>query len=147
MLSPPPDAMFYSLRLLVLSLLVPQKAFRSMAIENLALRQQLSTYLHNRNRPRISSFGKIFWMFLSKVSPSWKETLVIVKPETVVGWHRKGFKLFWRWHLRQRVQAEGHKSCHRRGCHRAKIPLAKSIRGTGNWINQARMPQPLYRSR
>jgi hypothetical protein len=39
---------------------------------------------------------------LKKVWPKWSEAFVIVKPETVIGWHRKGFKLFWRWKSRKR---------------------------------------------
>jgi hypothetical protein len=50
-----------------------------------------------RLRPR----DRVFWVFLSRLWPRWKDALVIVKPETVIGWHRQGFRLFWKW-----------KSCH-----------------------------------
>jgi hypothetical protein len=44
----------------------------------------------------------LFWVLLSKLWGNWKGTLVIVKPETVVKWHRKGFKLFWKYKSRSR---------------------------------------------
>ena len=65
------------------------------AIVELALRQQLATFAEKGRRPRISPADRGFWVFLSKVLLEWKEILVIVQPETVVRWHRKGFRLYW----------------------------------------------------
>jgi putative transposase len=73
--------------------------FRSrskQAIVELALRQQLATFAEKGRRPRITPSDRGFWVFLSKVLSEWKEILVIVQPETVVRWHRKGFRLYWR---------------------------------------------------
>jgi len=42
---------------------------------------------------------KLFWVLMSKSWPRWKETMVIVKPDTVVRWHREGFRLYWRWNV------------------------------------------------
>ena len=73
--------------------------FRSrskQAIVELALRQQLATFAQKGRRPRITPAGRSFWVLLSRVWPGWKEILVIVQPETVVRWHRKGFRLYWR---------------------------------------------------
>ena len=73
--------------------------FRSrnnQAIVELALRQQLATYALKGPKPRITSVDRIFWAFLSRTWSGWKEVLVIVQPDTVVRWHRKGFRLYWR---------------------------------------------------
>ena len=66
------------------------------AIVELALRQQLATYSQKGRRPRIAPADRTFWVFLSQLWSGWKETLVIVQPATVVRWHRKGFRLYWR---------------------------------------------------
>ncbi len=44
----------------------------------------------------------LFWVLLSRLWPAWREALVIVKPETVIAWHRKGFRLLWTWKSRRR---------------------------------------------
>ena len=62
---------------------------------NLALRHQLSCLRHRRKRARLRPLDRAFWAVLSQVWGRWRELLVMVKPSTVVGWHRKGFKLFW----------------------------------------------------
>jgi transposase InsO family protein len=73
--------------------------FRSQneqAIVELALRQQLATYSQKKSRPKITQIDRSFWVVLSRFWPGWKEALVIVQPETVIRWHRKGFRLYWR---------------------------------------------------
>ena len=73
--------------------------FRSrneQALIELALRQQLATYALKGSRPEIAPVDRAFWVFVSQIWSGWKETLVIVQPETVVRWHRKGFRLYWR---------------------------------------------------
>ena len=73
--------------------------FRSreeQAIIELALRQQLSVYAQNRPRHRQSPLDRAFWVALSRRWPHWKNHLVIVRPETVVRWHRNGFRRYWR---------------------------------------------------
>jgi transposase InsO family protein len=62
----------------------------------LALRQQLAAYAQARSRPRLTFLDRAFWVALHRLWPRWKEVLVIVKPETVIRWHRKGFRLYWR---------------------------------------------------
>jgi transposase InsO family protein len=69
---------------------------KKQAIVELALRQQLATYARARTRPRLTSLDRAFWVALHRLWPRWKEVLVIVKPETVIRWHRKGFRLYWR---------------------------------------------------
>ena len=73
--------------------------FRSrneQAIIELALRQQLATYAHRGPKPLITPVDRAFWVFLSRSWSDWKQALVIVQPNTVVRWHRKGFRLYWR---------------------------------------------------
>jgi putative transposase len=74
---------------------------KDLALENLALRQQLAIYEQKRPHPRMSSPDKLFWVLMSRSWSRWKETLVIVKPDTVVRWHREGFRLYWRWKSRR----------------------------------------------
>ncbi len=69
---------------------------RALVLENLALRQQLAVYKRVHERPRIRSTDRAFWVWLSKLWDGWKTPLPIVRPETVIRWHRQGFKLYWR---------------------------------------------------
>ena len=73
--------------------------FRSreeQAIVELALRQQLAVYAQKRPRPKLSLLDRAFWVALSRLWPRWKNHLVVVRPETVVRWHRNGFRRYWR---------------------------------------------------
>jgi putative transposase len=79
--------------------------FRSRAetaLEVLALRQQVAVLKRKRPRPPLSSLDRLFWTVLRQTWARWRDVLVIVKPETVVGWHRAGFRLYWRWKSRPR---------------------------------------------
>ena len=68
---------------------------RELALENLALRQQLAILRRARpKRLRLKCADKIFWAWLSSVWAHWSDALVIVRPDTVVRWHRRGFRLF-----------------------------------------------------
>jgi len=74
-------------------------AFRSredLILENLALRQQLLTLRTRRPRRRLSALHKLFWIVLRRLWAGWKKPLILVTPRTVVGWHRAGFRLYWR---------------------------------------------------
>jgi putative transposase len=66
------------------------------AVVELALRQQLATYAQTGSKPRLTPVDRAFWVALFRFWPRWKDTLVIVKPDTVIRWHRKGFLLYWR---------------------------------------------------
>jgi hypothetical protein len=83
---------------------------RSLALENLALRQQLATYTRRENRPRLKPQARAFWVALSKVWQGWRSPLVLVKPATVIAWHRRGYQRYWSWKSgkpgRPRVPAE-----------------------------------------
>jgi putative transposase len=75
---------------------------RDLALENLALRQQLAIFKLRHPRPRLRPTDRIFWVWLSKIWVSWRETLIIVKPETVIAWHRQTFRFYWRWLSRRK---------------------------------------------
>jgi hypothetical protein len=81
---------------LLLNILFGFKKKLDLTLENLALRQQLATMKRSIKRPRFRRRDRLFWILLSRFWNDWRKTLIIVKPETVVKWHRKGFKLFWR---------------------------------------------------
>ena len=66
-----------------------------LAIENLALRQQVAVLAERRPRPRLSAMDRLFWVSLRRLWSRWADVLVIVQPDTVVRWHRLGFRLFW----------------------------------------------------
>ena len=69
---------------------------RALVLENLALRQQLAVYKRVQKRPRLRSTDRAFWVLLSRLWNHWKTPLILVRPETVIRWHRQGFKLYWR---------------------------------------------------
>ena len=69
--------------------------------EILALRQQVAVLKRKRPRPLLRKADRVFWVILSCLWPGWRRALVIVRPETVIGWHRKGFRLFWTWKSRR----------------------------------------------
>ena len=66
-----------------------------MVIENLALRQQLAVLKEKGPRPHLTWLDRGFWVLLRKLWPEWSNALVIVKPATVVQWHRRGFRWLW----------------------------------------------------
>jgi len=67
-----------------------------LVLENLALRQQLAILARRRPRRRLCALDRAFWVGLAKRWPGWRDTLAIVRPATVIRWHRLGFRLFWR---------------------------------------------------
>ena len=72
----------------------------AVALENLALRHQLLVLQRSVDRPRLARWDRVFWVWLSRVWVSWRSSLVIVQPATVLAWHRRGFQLYWRWKSR-----------------------------------------------
>lgn len=95
------------LRLLrLLSGLLPRnlRSRQSLLLENLALRQQLTVLTRKHPHPRLPAPDKLFWVLLSRIWPGWKRALLLLQPDTVVGWHRAGFKLYWRWLSRPKAR-------------------------------------------
>jgi len=75
---------------------------QALTIENLALRQQLAVFKYRHPRPRLTDADRLFWVVMSQIWVDWRESLHIVQPETVVRWHRQGFRYYWRWKSRRR---------------------------------------------
>ena len=74
---------------------------RELLLENLALRQQLSVLqATSHRRLQLTNLDRAFWTLLRHRWSEWKRALVIVQPETVVRWHRQGFKYYWQWKSR-----------------------------------------------
>lgn len=70
--------------------------------ETLFLRQQLRLYVERGVRPRISNRQRLALVLLSRFVHDWRSALVVVRPETLVRWHRNTWRLFWRWKSRPR---------------------------------------------
>ena len=63
-------------------------ARRNLLLENLALRQQLAVFKRRHPKPRLNLLDKLFWVSARRIWSEWKDSLIVVAPETVVGWHR-----------------------------------------------------------
>jgi len=87
----------------------------TVALENLALRHQLAVLQRSVSRPRLSRWDRILWVWLSGVWASWRSSLVIVQPATVLAWHRRGFQLYWR--RKSGVRPVGRPSINAEACH------------------------------
>ena len=68
----------------------------NLTAENIALRHQLVVLKRKQNRPEIKNRDRLFWVILSRIWPGWRSAVLIVQPDTVVRWHRRAFKLYWR---------------------------------------------------
>jgi putative transposase len=80
--------------LVTLSLIFRSRA--ALELENLALRHQIDVLQRAaRKRPRLSPLDRLFWVWLSRIWSDWRSVLAIVQPDTVLAWHRRGFRLFW----------------------------------------------------
>ena len=87
------------LRVLAILISTVRAATQSRAdllLEVAALRQQLEVYRRQVKRPKLERHDRVFWIWLRRHWPRWKSALVIVKPDTVRKWHRRGYKAYWR---------------------------------------------------
>src|SRR5438552_17254294 len=82
----------------------------AIAVENLFLRKQFSLYIERKTKPRRATNSVRFTLARLSGFFDWSNALTIVKPDTVIRWHRKGFRLFWKWKSRSpgrpRIPAE-----------------------------------------
>ena len=85
-------------------LLLAFRARHSLVLENLALRHQIVVLQRSSKRPRLKMRDRVFWVLLSRIWSGWRESLSFVKPETVIRWHRRGFRLYWTWKSRRTGQ-------------------------------------------
>jgi putative transposase len=91
----------------ILSALVSIFAFRfrsraALELKLIALQHQLAVLRRQRpGRPQLSSLDRLLWVLLYRIWPQVINAMALVKPSTVVQWHRGGFRLFWRWRSRR----------------------------------------------
>ena len=113
-----------------------------MELENLALRHQLHVLRRQRpGRLRLFIFDRWLWVWLYRLWPRCLDTMMLVKPATVIQWHRQGFRLYWRWRSRSgrpSVDREQHSDL--AGCGQKRISV--SIR----WIQFNGFLDPLARA-
>src|SRR2546423_8278220 len=89
--------LIFLLRLLVL----PSKPECRLEAENAALRQQVAVLQRKvRGRVRLTNSDRLFFVLLYRWFPSILKTMTIIQPETLVRWHRAGFRRYWRWEAR-----------------------------------------------
>ena len=69
---------------------------QDLTLESLMLRQQLNIYKRKSRRPKLENIDRIILVWISRVFSKWKSALVVAKASTLIGWHRKGFKLYWK---------------------------------------------------
>jgi hypothetical protein len=79
---------------------------QELALENLVLRQQIAVLKHRGQRPQLTNADRWFWVVVSRPASRWRHLLHIVQPETVIRWHRQGFRYYWRWKSRARGRAQ-----------------------------------------
>ena len=93
--------MLISLVALLVSLWSIVRSRLARQFEILSLRQQIGVLQRSvRKRPKLTPADRLFWASSSRLWRDWRSTLVLVKPETVIGWQRQGFRLFWTWKVR-----------------------------------------------
>jgi putative transposase len=89
---------------LLLTLQTWARSRATMQLEVLALRHQLQVLQRSRpRRLRLTKTDRWLWALLSDLWTGWRTALVIVKPDTVIAWHRRGFRLWWTWKSRRRM--------------------------------------------
>ena len=89
---------------MLLTLRMSFRARATLQLEILALRHQLQVVTRSRpQRMRLTRVDRLLWVWMSQVWDGWQDVIVIVKPETVLAWHRRGFRLFWTWKSRRRL--------------------------------------------
>ena len=95
--------MFNLLFLSIRGVLTAVRSRRELALENLVLRHQLQVAVRTNPSPRLRSEDRILWVWLSRLWPGWRQHLAIVRPESVLRWHRKGWRLYWTWRSNARI--------------------------------------------
>jgi putative transposase len=79
-----------------------RRSRRDLVLENLALRQQLLVLTRSSRRARLKPADRLFWSWLARHLTSWRSTIAIVQPDTVIRWHRTAWRRYWTWRSRRR---------------------------------------------
>jgi putative transposase len=116
---------------LVTDLLRPR---RLLLAENVLLRQQLLVLRRQIKRPSLTAFDRAVIAIASAVTGTWRESVLLVKPETILRWHRQGFQMLWRWRTRHQQPTQARISIEtieliRRMAHENRLWGAERIRG------------------
>jgi putative transposase len=74
----------------------------ALQLEILALRHQLGVLQRSVKKPKLNRFDRMLWSWFCGTWSAWSSALYIVKPDTVIAWHRQGFRQFWTWKTRRR---------------------------------------------
>ncbi len=90
------------LKIILRTILSALRSHRALALENLALRHQLNVLQRHTKKPSLKNRDRILWIILSRIWKDWRSPLMLVQPETVIRWHKKGFRLYWLWKSRLR---------------------------------------------
>ena len=96
--------MFRLLRLFVQSFARLLYSRRHLMLENLVLRQQLAVLKSKNRRPKLATADKLFLVLTRRFWAGWRNALCVVSPETVIRWHRAGFRLYWKWLSRHKAR-------------------------------------------
>jgi hypothetical protein len=99
--------MFGILESLAATLCSTLRTRRDLALENLALRQQVAILRRQVRRPTLTLADRLFWVGLMRTWDGWKDSLILVQPETVIRWFREGFKRYWTRRSRRLVGRPG----------------------------------------
>jgi hypothetical protein len=84
------------------------KTRAQLQIETVFLRKQLEIIDRSNEKIKIKNRDRFFFVVMKSIFNRWRESLIIIKPETVIKWHRKGFKLYWRWKYQNRGEGNLH---------------------------------------
>ena len=93
--------LFAFVQAVVASLFSSMKPQHELALENLALRQQVMMLQRSVKRARPSMIDRLFWSAFSRNVANWRGNLIVLHPDTVVRWHRAGFRRYWAWKSRR----------------------------------------------
>jgi putative transposase len=89
--------MLRALRILVSTVRAATRSRADLLLEIVALRQQLEIFRRQTPRPKLRRGDRVFWIWLRRHGSRWRTALVIGKPDTVLEWHRRGYRAYWRW--------------------------------------------------
>ena len=91
------------LRLFVHVLAAPFRTQAQLEVEITMLRHQLNVLRRQApSKPRLTAADRLLFVWLCRLFPSLRDAITIVQPDTVLRWHRSGFRLYWRWKSRSR---------------------------------------------
>ncbi len=97
-----PSAVLELLSLIIGTTRSAVRGRNDLILENLLLRQQLQVALRPRRRLSLQPHDRLFWVLARRVHPDWRRYLLFVRPETVIRWHRRGWRWYWQWRSRAR---------------------------------------------